>query len=47
VELDWEVTRHLSAHLNYIYVFNASFEEHSVHRNPSMSFVSPWVTYRF
>jgi Alginate export len=47
VQLDWQVTRHLSAHVNYIYVFNASFEEQSVHGTPNMSFVSPWVTYRF
>jgi hypothetical protein len=46
-EVDWQITRHLSAHLNYIYVFNASYEEHSVHGTTSMSFVSPWVTYRF
>ena len=46
-QFDWQVTRHLSAHLNYIYVFNARFEEQSVHGTKSMSFVSPWVTYRF
>jgi hypothetical protein len=46
-ELDWQITRHLSAHVNYIYVFNARFEEQSVHGTPNMSFVSPWVTYRF
>ena len=46
-ELDWQVTRHLSAHVNYIFVFNARFEEQSVHGTSNMSFVSPWVTYRF
>jgi hypothetical protein len=46
-EVDWQVTRHLSAHVNYIYVFNAKFEEQSVHGTSSMSFVSPWLTYRF
>jgi hypothetical protein len=46
-ELDWQVTRHLSAHVNYIYVFNAKFEEQSVHGTSSMSYVSPWLTYRF
>jgi len=46
-QVDWQVTRHLSAHLNYIYVFNARFEEQSVHGTHSMSFVSPWITYRF
>jgi hypothetical protein len=24
---DWQMTRHLSSHGNYIYVFNARFEE--------------------
>jgi Alginate export len=46
-QLDWQVTRHLSTHLNYIYVFNARFEEQSVHGTHSMSYVSPWITYRF
>jgi len=46
-EVDWQVTRHLSAHVNYIYVFNAAFEEQSVHGTSSMSYVSPWMTYRF
>jgi hypothetical protein len=46
-ELDWQITRHLSAHVNYIYVFNAAFEEQSVHGTPNMSFISPWLTYRF
>ena len=26
VELDWQLTRHLSAHVNYIFVFNARFD---------------------
>jgi hypothetical protein len=46
-QLDWQITRHMSAHVNYIYVFNARFEEQSVHGGSSMSFVSPWITYRF
>ena len=46
-EVDWQVTRHLSAHVSYIYVFNATFEEQSVHGTTSMSYVSPWLTYRF
>ena len=45
--LDWQITRHLSTHVNYIYVFNASFEEQSIHATTSMSYISPWVTYRF
>jgi hypothetical protein len=47
VQLDWQVTRHLSAHVNYIYVFNAQFEEQSVHGTISMSYISPWLAYRF
>jgi hypothetical protein len=47
VQLDWQVTRHLSAHVNYIYVFNAQFEEQSVHGTTSMSYISPWLAYRF
>ncbi len=46
-ELDWQITRHLSAHVNYIYVFNARFEEESVHATHNMSYISPWVVYRF
>jgi hypothetical protein len=46
-QLDWQITRHLSTHINYIYVFNASFEEQSIHATTSMSYISPWVTYRF
>jgi hypothetical protein len=47
VQLDWQMTRHLSTHVNYIYVFNASFEEQSIHATTSMSYISPWITYRF
>src|SRR5262249_11071047 len=46
-QIDWQITRHLSAHVNYIYVFNAQFEEQSVNGTKNMSFVSPWITYRF
>jgi hypothetical protein len=46
-QLDWQMTRHLSTHVNYIYVFNASFEEQSSHATTSMSYISPWLTYRF
>lgn len=31
VQLDWQMTRHLSTHVNYIYVFNGSFEQQSNH----------------
>jgi hypothetical protein len=47
VQIDWPLTRHLSAHVNGIYAFNGRFEERSVHATPTMSYVSPWVTYRF
>jgi len=47
MQIDWQLTRHLSAHINYIYAFNGRFEEQSVHATPTMSYVSPWVTYRF
>ena len=47
VQIDWQLTRHLSAHVNYIYVFNGRFEERSDHATPTMSYVSPWLTYRF
>jgi hypothetical protein len=47
VQIDWQLTRHLSAHVNCIYAFNGPFEEQSVHATPTMSYVSPWVTYRF
>jgi len=42
-----KLTRHLSAHVNCNYAFNGRFEERSVHATPTMSDVSPWVTYRF
>jgi hypothetical protein len=38
------ITSNLS---DYIYVFNASFEEQSIHATTSMSYISPWLTYRF
>jgi hypothetical protein len=47
MQIDWQLTRHLSAHVNYIYAFNGRFEEQSVHATSTMSYVSPWVTYRF
>jgi len=47
VQIDCQLTRHLSAHVNYIYAFNGRFEEQSIHATPTMSYVSPWVTYRF
>jgi Alginate export len=47
VQIDWQLTRHLSAHVNYIYAFNGRFEELSDHATPTMSYLSPWLTYRF
>ncbi|HEX9382443.1 MAG TPA: alginate export family protein, partial [Gemmatimonadaceae bacterium] len=47
VQIDWQLTRHLSAHVNYIYVFNGEFEQRSDHATSRMSYVSPWLTYRF
>src|SRR5262249_15383343 len=47
VQVDWQVSRHLSAHVNYIYVFNGHFAETSVHGTSTMSFISPWISYRF
>src|SRR5262252_6073636 len=47
IQVDWQVSRHLSAHVNYIYVFNGRFEEASVHGTSTMTFISPWLTYRF
>src|SRR5260370_33746283 len=47
VQIDLQLTRHLSAHVNCIYAFNGQFEERSVHATPTMSYVSPWVTYQF
>ncbi len=37
VQIDWQLTRHLSAHVNCIYAFNGQFEEQSVHATPTMS----------
>ena len=47
VQIDWQLTRHLSAHVNYIYVFNGQFEQRSANATSRMSYVSPWLTYRF
>ena len=47
VQFDWQLARHLSAHVNCIYAFNGRFEERSVGATRTMSYVSPWVTYRF
>jgi len=47
VQIDWQLTRHLSAHVNYIYVFNGEFEQRSDRATSRMSYVSPWLTYRF
>jgi len=47
VQLDWQMTRHLSTHVNYICGFNGSFEQQSIHATAGMSYISPWVTYRF
>jgi len=47
VQIDWQLTRHLSAHVNYIYVFNGQFEQRSANATSRMSYASPWLTYRF
>lgn len=47
VQLDWQADPHLSLHVNYIYVFNGPFGREAAHGDSGMSFVSPWVTYRF
>jgi hypothetical protein len=47
LQIDWSLSRHLSSHINYIYVFNGEFEQASVHGTPAMSFISTWLTYRF
>ncbi|MBV9180826.1 MAG: alginate export family protein [Acidobacteria bacterium] len=47
MQIDWQVTRHVSLDVNYIYVFNAHFEEQSVHGTSNMSYISPWLTFRF
>jgi Alginate export len=46
-EADWQVNRHLSTHVNYIYVFNGPFGQQAIHGTSGMSYVSPWVTYEF
>jgi hypothetical protein len=46
-QIDWQLTRHLSAHINFIYAFSGRFEELSIHATSTMSYVTPWVTYRF
>jgi hypothetical protein len=46
-EVAWTLNPHLSAHLNYIFVFNGRFEEQSVHATTTESYISPWITYRF
>ena len=46
-QLEWQMTRHLSTHVNYIFVFNASSEDKCIYATTSMSYISPWVTYRF
>jgi hypothetical protein len=46
-QIDWDVTRRLSLHLNYIRVFNGPFERASVHGTSTLSYVSPWLVYRF
>ncbi|HXW16431.1 MAG TPA: alginate export family protein [Terriglobia bacterium] len=46
-QMDWQVNRHLSVHINYIYVFNGPFGEQAIRGTPSMSYVSPWLTYEF
>ena len=47
MQIDWQLTRHLSAHVNYIYAFNGRFEQQSFHATPTTSYVSPWMIYRF
>jgi hypothetical protein len=46
-EMDWQVNRHLSIHVNYIYVFNGPFGQQAIHGTSGMSYVSPWATYEF
>ena len=47
MQIDWQLTRDLSAHVNYTCAFNGQFEERSAHATSRMSYVSPWLTYRF
>jgi len=46
-QIDWQVDRHFSVHANYIYVFNGPFGQQAIHGTSGMSYVSPWVSYRF
>jgi hypothetical protein len=47
-EVDWQITRHFSAYVNYIYVFNGPFERASLPRSSAtLSYLSPWIVYRF
>jgi hypothetical protein len=47
LQADWQLNRHLSAHVNYIYVFNGPFGQQAIHGTSSMSYVSPWLTCEF
>jgi Alginate export len=47
LQVDWQVDRHWSVHVNYIYVFNGPFGLQAIHGTPGMSYVSPWASYRF
>jgi Alginate export len=47
LQVDWQVTRHISCHVNYIYVFNGPFGEQAAHGTSGMSYVAPWITYEF
>jgi hypothetical protein len=47
-EVDWQITRHFSVYVNYIYVFNGPFERASLPRSSAtLSYLSPWIVYRF
>jgi hypothetical protein len=46
-EVGWTLNPHLSAHLNYIFVFNGRFEERSVHATTTENYICPWIAYRF
>jgi hypothetical protein len=41
------MNRHLSAHVDYIYVFNGPFGQQATHGTSGMSYVSPSLTYEF
>jgi hypothetical protein len=47
LQVDWQTTRHLSCHVNYIHVFNGSFGEQAIHGTSGMSYIAPWFTYEF